>query len=244
MSDAEHIDEVLRAWAYDPNTLSVRLVNGTDGRDVLQMRIDMGVLQLELDGRPDGTRPKGFESYYDFLISEATKFGEEFVMDEDQCNEVDREFVQFYHRRICWLRLQNYRKAVSDADHTLTLMDFCKEHSPDDQWTISHEQYRPFVMFHRTQALALAELEDKNAEAAVETINKGLDSMRDVFVEYEAEEQFDEDELVVRLKELRETLRKEYEVGRTLLEQLADAVASEQYELAAKIRDELAKRQT
>ena len=81
MSDAEHIDEVLRAWAYDPNTLSVRLVNGTDGRDVLQMRIDMGVLQLELDGRPDGTRPKGFESFYDFLISEATKFGEEFVMD-------------------------------------------------------------------------------------------------------------------------------------------------------------------
>jgi hypothetical protein len=244
MSDAEHIDEVLRAWPYDPNTLSVRLVNGADGRDVLQMRIDMGVLQLELNGRPDGTRPKGFESYYDHLLSEATKFGEEFVMDEDQCNEVDREFVQFYHRRICWLRLQNYRKAVSDADHTLALMDFCKKHSPDDQWTISHEQYRPFVMFHRTQALALAELEDKNAEAAVETINQGLDSMRDVFVEYEAEEQFDEDELVMRLKELRETLRKEYEVGRTLLEQLADAVASEQYELAAKIRDELAKRQT
>lgn len=242
MSDAEHIDEVLRGWPYDPNTLSVRLVNGTDGRDVLQMRIDMGILQLELNGRPDGTRPKGFESYYDYLLDEATKFGDEFVMDEDQCNEVDREFVQFYHRRICWLRLQSYRRAVADADHTLALMDFCKKHSPEDQWTISHEQYRPFVMFHRTQALALAELEDKNAEAAVETINKGLDRMRDVFVEYEAEEQFDEDELVMRLKELRETLRKEYEVGRTLHEQLADAVASEQYELAAKLRDELAKR--
>lgn len=244
MSDAEHIDEVLRGWPYDPNTLSVRLVNGVDGRDVLQMRIDMGILQLELNGRPDGTRPKGFESYYDYLLSEATKYGDEFVMDEDQCNEVDREFVQFYHRRICWLRLQSYRRAVADADHTLALMDFCKKHSPDDQWTISHEQYRPFVMFHRTQAMALADLEDKNAEAAVETINLGLDRMRDVFVEYEAEEQFDEDELVMRLKELRETLRKEYEVGRTLHEQLADAVASEQYELAAKIRDELARRRT
>jgi hypothetical protein len=206
------------------------------------MRIDMGILQLELTGRPDGSRPKEFETYYDYLIAEATRFGDEFVMDDDQCNEVDREFVQFYHRRICWLRLQSYRRAVADADHTLALMDFCKKHSPDDQWTISHEQYRPFVMFHRTQALALAELEDKNAEAAVESINQGLDRMRDVFVEYEAEEQFDEDELVMRLKELRETLRKEYEVGRTLLEQLADAVASEQYELAAKIRDELARR--
>jgi hypothetical protein len=242
MSDAEHIDEVLRGWPCDPNTLSVRLVNGSDGRDVLQMRIDMGIMQLELSGRPDGTRPKGCETYFDFLNGEATRFGDEFVMDDEQCNEVDREFVQFYHRRICWLRLQSYRRAVADADHTLSLMDFCKKHSPDDQWTISHEQYRPFVMFHRTQALALAELEDKNAEAAVETINHGLDRMRDVFVEYEAEEQFDEDELVMRLRELRETLRKEYEVGRTLHEQLADAVASEQYELAAKIRDELARR--
>lgn len=242
MSDAERIDEVLRNWTYDPSTLSVRLVNGADGRDVLQMRIDMGILQMELNGRPDGTRPKDCETYFDYLTGQAVRFGDEFAMGEEECNEVDREFVQFYHRRICWLRLQSYRRAVADADHTLALMDFCKKHSPDDQWTISHEQYRPFVLFHRTQASALAELEDKDAEAAVEAINQGLDRMREVFVEYDAEEQFEEDELVMRLKELRETLRKEYDVGRTLLEQLADAVASEQYELAAKIRDELERR--
>ena len=109
---------------------------------------------------------------------------------------------------------------------------------------MTHEQYRPFVMFHRTQALALAELEEKHAEAAVEAINDGLERIREVFVEYEAEDQYDEDELVQRLHELREALRKEYEVGRTLHEQLEDAVASEQYELAAKIRDELAKRRS
>src|SRR4029453_6787304 len=124
MSEAEHIDEVLRSWPYDPNTLSVRMVNGNDGRDVLQMRIDMGILQLELNGRPDGTRPKGCETFHDFLLGELTRYGDEFVMDEEHCNEVDREFVQFYHRRICWLRLQSYRRAVADADHTLALMDF------------------------------------------------------------------------------------------------------------------------
>lgn len=242
MPDPEHIDEVLRTWPYDPTALSVRIVNGTDGRDVLQMRIDMGILQLEMEGRPDGTRPNDHETYYDYLIGHAAKVGDEFQLSEEECNEIDREFVQFYHRRICWLRMQNYRKAVSDADHTLALMDFCKQYSPDDQWTVTHEQYRPFVMFHRTQALALAELEDKHAEAAVETITQGLERIRAVFVEYEAEDQFEEDELVQRLQELREALRKEYEVGRTLNEQLRDAVASEQYELAAKIRDELAKR--
>jgi protein-arginine kinase activator protein McsA len=63
-----------------------------------------------------------------------------------------------------------------------------------------------------------------------------------VFEEYDAAEKFDDDELVRRLKELQESLREHYRVGRTLDEQLADAVASEQFELAAQLRDEIARR--
>ena len=70
------------------------------------------------------------------------------------------------------------------------------------------------------------------------------DRMKQVFVEYEAEEEFDEDELVQRLVELRESLRQHFRVGRTLQEQLADAIANEKYELAAEIRDELNRRDT
>ncbi len=243
MSQPEHLDDLLRDWSYEPQTLGVRIVAGNDGRDVLQMRIDMGILQLETGGRPDGARPEGFESYFDFLVSESIRFGNEFVIDDDQSNEVDREFVQYYHRRICWLRLQDYERAIRDADHTLGLMDFCKKHSDDDQWTLSHEQYRPFVLFHRTQAAALASLDEGGPEESIQAINGGLDSLREVFEEYEAEDHFDDDELVARLLDLRETLRKEYEVGKTLHEQLAEAVASEQYELAARLRDELAKRE-
>jgi excinuclease UvrABC helicase subunit UvrB len=109
---------------------------------------------------------------------------------------------------------------------------------------MSHEQYRPFILFHRTQAAALAALEDNGPEAAIEQINQGLNRMREFFVEHEADEQFDEDELVSRLDQLRESLRDHYHVGKTLGEQLAEAVASEQYELAARLRDEIARRGT
>jgi hypothetical protein len=116
--------------------------------------------------------------------------------------------------------------------------------SPDEEWSGSHEQYRPFVLFHRTQAEALGELEENTAEEAVQAINVGLEKIREFFVKHDAEDHFDEDELVVRLIELRESLRSEYAVGQTLKEQLADAVAQEQYELAARLRDELTRRDT
>jgi len=221
-----------------------RLIKAADGREVIQMRVDMGVLQMEVQGRPDGVKPQGADSYFDYLLSAVIREGDTFVLTAPQCAEVDREFVQFYHRRICWLALRKFRGAARDADHTLGLMDFVKQHSPDEQWTLSHEQYRPFVLFHKVQAAALAELEDHGAESAIGEINRGLEHFQRIFEQYEVAEKFEEDELVRRLQELQTSLREHYHVERTLDERLADAVATEQYELAAQLRDEIAKRQS
>jgi len=243
LSDRQHIDDVLRQWPYESGRLSARLVIGEDGREVIQIRIDMGVMQLEVEGRPDGYRPGGAESYYDHLVSLAVQQGDDFVLTDEQCAEIDREFIQFYHRRIAWLGLREYRRAAEDAEHTLGLMDFCHRYSPDEQWTLSHEQYRPFVLFHLTQARAMWKVEEGGPEAAIHELNEGLARFRAMYAEYDAEEQFEEDELAGRLIDLRETMREEHQVGRTLQERLADAVAAEQYELAARIRDEITRRQ-
>lgn len=242
MKRQQHLDDLMSKWKFDPATLNVRMIKGKDGRDVIQMRVDMGVLQLETTGRPDGETVRGHESMLEWLLQKQLD-DPAYVLSEDECNEVDREFMQFYHRRICWLRMQFYHRAVMDADHTLRLMDVTSQMSPDEEWSQTHEQYRPFVLFHRTQADALGELEEDTAEEAVQAINRGLDTMRGFFVKHDAEEHFDTDELVVRLIELRESLRTEYEVGKTLSERLDDAVKTEQYELAAKLRDELTRRE-
>jgi hypothetical protein len=242
MAKSQHIDNILRDWGYEPGEVAARLVKGGDGREVLQMRIEMGILQLEVTNRPDGARPGGAETYYDYLVGLAIHAGDEFVLSEEQCAEADREFVQFYQRRICWLALREFDRAVRDADHSIAFMDFVRGCSPSDEWTQSHEQYRPFILFHRTQAAALSALEASGPEGAIEELNKGLERIRAIYVDAEIEEQFDEDELVVRLNQLRESLRDHYHIGRTLNEQLADAVASEQYELAARLRDEINRR--
>ena len=241
MSEPQDIDQILKDWPYQPGVVSARLVRAGDGREVLQMRIEMGLLQLETTGRPDGDRPSGADTYLDYLLQQSVG-NEQFVLDDDQCFEIDREFLQFYHRRIACLALREFCRVIADADHTLALMDFAAKHSHDRDWMISHERYRPFVLFHRTQAAAMEALRQPDPEAAIEEISRGLDRMREVFAAMDSAEKFDDHELVVQLVELKEALRKEYDTGVTLAEQLSAAVANEEYERAAKLRDEIERR--
>ena len=131
MAAARDIDSILRSWEFQPGEVTARLLKARDGRQVLQMRVDMGVLQMETELRPDGQRPHGAETYYDYLVGEVIREGGEFRLSKEQCAEADREFVQFYHRRLCWLSLREYRRAAQDADHSLAFMDFVHQHSPD-----------------------------------------------------------------------------------------------------------------
>jgi len=243
MAKRQDIDALLKSWKYEPGEVVARVVGATDGRQVVQMRIEMGLLQMEVVNRPDGTRPHNCATYFDYLKQRAALEEERLVLSPEQCMEADREFTQFYHRRMCWLALREFDKAVQDADHTLAFMDFLREHSPEEEWTMVHEQYRPFVLFHRAQAGALSKLESSGPDAAITELNYSLDRFRDLFEEFDMSERYEDDELVTRLRGLMEAIRDHYKVGRTLTEQLSDAVAAEDYERAAQIRDEMARQE-
>ena len=119
-------------------------------------------------------------------------------------------------------------------------MDFASAHAPDENWTLAHEQYRPFVMFHRIQSAALSQIEKGDGGAdAVREIDTGLGDLRELFDQWDTEESFEDNELVQRLTELRRSLHDQYKIEPSLTEKLSKAIVSEEYELAAKIRDEI-----
>lgn len=61
------------------------------------------------------------------------------------------------------------------------MMDFCREHSPCEEWTLQHEQHRAFVIFHRCQAAALSAVEEQSPKDAVVAIDEGLELIRENF---------------------------------------------------------------
>ena len=44
---------------YEPDQLQVRIIISDDGNEKIQMRIDLGMVQMEILGRPDGHARKG-----------------------------------------------------------------------------------------------------------------------------------------------------------------------------------------
>lgn len=238
-------DSLLKEWEYRPGMVQARVVPNAEGRDVIQVRVDLGLLQIEIDGRPDGDRPHGFTTYFDFLKAEAKKAkraGRDFALTEEYCEEADREFTQFYHRRIAWLTLRNFERAMDDADHTLRFMDFVRDHAPNDEYRLAHEQYRGFVLFHRTQAAAAQAVERDDPEAAVDAVLTGISQLRSFFGDHDLEEQAEEDGMMQQLRKLEKSLRELHGIKETLQEQLDRAIANEEYETAARLRDALRQR--
>src|ERR1700733_7285014 len=45
------LNDLLRDWPHEPGQLKVRKIVGADGRDKLQLRIDLGLIQMETTGR-------------------------------------------------------------------------------------------------------------------------------------------------------------------------------------------------
>jgi hypothetical protein len=252
------MDEAIQGWPYEPEPGEViaREIQARDGRTVLQIRVELGVLQLEVNGRPDGTRPHGFATYYDYLRYRASGRGQaggrtstSWRMSQDHCIEADREFVQFYHRRVAWLALMRYDRALRDADHTLALMDLVAEHGINDEYIATHERFRGLVLFHRSQAAAALALERRRPEEAIDIVREGITQLARHQDQWFAGRDPDPDEspdqtLIEQLEILEQEIRKNFAVEKTLREQLDEAVAREDYENAARLRDQIRRKRS
>ena len=70
------ISHILEDWNYYTKS-NVRKITGDDGGEKIQLRVSFdsfeGIFQMELDGRPDGSRPHNCEfalDYYEEKLDE------------------------------------------------------------------------------------------------------------------------------------------------------------------------------
>ena len=244
---SEDIQPLLDDWTYDSGRLCVRKFVGEDGREKVQLRIEMGILQMEISGRPDGQRPHGCESLLHYCQAQAQRARKQggkqsgYQLDAEGCMALQIEAIQYYHRRISFLELGDYGRAKMDAERNLMLFDFVKEYAADEEDRMVMEPHRPFVVGHRVRAATLLKLEAGDYDDALREIEVGIEEIQAFFREFDRPDLQEESEEVAFLREWAEEIRKDRPRSpkQDLKEQLREAVAIEDFERAAELRDRL-----
>jgi len=241
------LTSMLRDWPYEPGQLAVRLIQGDDGRRKIQIRLDLGVLQLETEGRPDGVRPEGAGSlleHHEARLDEWLLEGgdaEDFSLDGDECAALREEAVQYYHRYVAFFVLEDFEGVIRDTSRNLRVLDLCANHAESEEDRTMLEQYRPYILTMRARALASLAMRDGEGKAAMLALDQGIAEIREHFQGLGEPEHFESCNEVQLLRGLRQSLAPQLPVSQSseLRDRLRRAVEQENYELAAILRDEL-----
>ncbi|HET6247825.1 MAG TPA: UvrB/UvrC motif-containing protein [Tepidisphaeraceae bacterium] len=242
------ITPILKGWDYEPGTINVRKVTGHDGSIKLQMRLDLGLLQMEMTGRPDGARPHGSESFLDhfekLLAEHQSRHGTEigFALDHNQCQLLREEAAMYYYRYLSLFVLEEFPGVIRDTARTLRVLDFCGKYAADEHDRVVLEHYRPYILMMNARARANIPFKEQKYGDALKAVDTGLAHIREFFTSVGQEQLFGRSEEVRVLKRFAKEIRRKLPVDplEKLHRKLARAIKAEEYEDAARLRDKIA----
>ena len=234
------LNTLLEGWPHEPGQIRVRKIKGDDGREKIQLRIDLGLIQMETVGRPDGLRPHGSESLLHWHCKRARRAltaERPFSLSADECGELQQEAIQYYHRYVALFELGDFENVVLDTERNLDLFSFVAKYAEREEFAWSLEQFRPYVLMMRTRAKASLNLERNEIPAAIKEIELGRNQILKVLkdrpdpTDTSAETEF--------LAEWLEELQSKRPLSKleVMQREMEQAIASEAYERAAQLRD-------
>jgi hypothetical protein len=244
---SKDITPVLKGWDYESGTINVRKINGVDGTPKLQMRLDLGLLQMEMSGRPDGTKPHGFESLLEFYESQLAEHrrtnGSDlgFHLSNEQCQSLREESLMYYQRYLSLFVLEEFAGVVRDTSRNIRVLDLCSRFAIEEQDRVVLEQYRPYITMMNARASAYLQLKSGRPAEALRTVESGLKSIKEFFTKFGQEEAYGRSNEVRVLKRFSREIRRKLPVNPMdrLQRKLDRAVKKEEYEEAARLRDKI-----
>jgi hypothetical protein len=240
------ISQLLENWDYQPGQIVVRRFTGRDGQEKIQLRVDLGLLQMNAQGRPDGKRPLGHTSLFEYQEGRLKKHMEErgsddgFALRAEDIAKLQLEALQYHHRYICLLELKDYEGVVRDTHRNLAVFDFVARYAESEELAWALQQFRPQLLLIQVRARASEKLGKKRHRDAVQEIEKSIAELRQFYseigrsdIEHSAEVQYLENWINEINSSRPLSKREKLELA------LNDAVRKENYEKAAEVRDKL-----
>ena len=236
------LNTILKDWPHENGNVKVRKIAGLDGREKLQLRVDLGVLQMEMMGRPDGQRPHNCESlleYHQRRAVRAAEKGEDYELTPEECAELQQEGIQYYHRYLSLFQINDFTGVVRDTQRNLDLFTFVTEHTDRDELSWSLQQFRPYVLMMNTRAKASILLAQGKFGEAMSEIESGRDAIAEFFQHSNFPELVSKSSEIAFLDEWLEEVKAKRPLSKleVMQREMETAIGKELYERAAELRD-------
>lgn len=246
---SKHLDitPLIQNWHFDPAQVTARMVQ-VDHEELpqVQLRLDLGILQMKLNGRPDGQEPHGYESalkYYRQRILTERRSG--YRLDGDACAELQQECVQVYYRYLALMVLKDFDRVIRDTVHSMDIFDLVEKYAECEDIMWDFLQFKPYVIMMNTRAKAEKLALEGQIDVAVEQIENGMNEIEAFLIKMDDDpESIEECQELSMLEDLIQDIRErgsEENPVVALKQKLHHAVRAENYEEAAKLRDTIQK---
>lgn len=218
-----------------------------DGRMKIQLRLDLGLLQMDVEGRPDGRRPYGCDSFLTHHLNRLKEHCERngtelgYELSADECRELRHEAAMYYQRYLALFALEDYDGVKRDTQRNLQVLELCRQFAATDNDRFVLEQYRPYILMMNSRAKAMAAIRKGMLDKAMQHVRGGLRAIKRLYRAAGHEAAFLKSPEVKILRKLRRQIKQDMppDPVAILRKQLKLALADERYEEAAHLRDQL-----
>ncbi len=245
MSNSPDLRKILKAWPYDPEH-DARVVQGDDGREILQVRTPLGIEQYEMDGRPDGLRMHGMESaleYHLHRLKQAKFSGREaaFGLSPQECSELFHEGTLYYFRYVRLFQLKDWARTIRDTARNLRSFDFLHRYAQREEDQQFLEKWRPYILRVNASATAMQAMEGGGCDDALKTVREAIRKIESLEELEDDTFKFERERSVMALRELESQIQKNRPLSELeqLEHQLRRAIGKQEFERAARLRDRI-----
>jgi len=246
MEQSGNLSHILNSWPYDGEN-NVRFIRNENGSELMEIRLPLGIEQYHLNGRPDGQKPEDANSLlevYQKREEAIRQSGGVLILSDEDFRALRGESLLYYYRYLILFQLGYYRRVIRDTSHNLEICLLIDKYYQGGEGK-ELLQYRPYIRRINAISSAMIFLSDSRENRAIGALRNGIVDIEDLpHIDSQIFELERSRSIRLLVDVICQVRRIHVKVGkkafkRSLSEELGRAVATEDYERAALIRDQL-----
>ena len=173
------LDEILDSLSFDV-AHPIKVLKLTEGKEVVVVQSNaFTISRIYTSGRPDGKRPHGRESYYEYFCEQLEDYKQQHGSDEgfgltpEDWRVLFRESYDRYTRYLLFAGIKRWADVKRDTDTNLATTNMAKKYAPSNIAWESY-QYKGYMLMMNSMANAELCLMEDDRPGALDQVNLGI----------------------------------------------------------------------